>query len=266
MNEKSRVNLKTMAIIMASIVLVSSLILVYSTFRNHDMSLAEIEPDLDAAVNNCFKEIRKNVINDFVFLETVDANRNMLINEYDGYEMSVPNDWKLDNTNLEYVTNLYNDNFKLSIFKQEVDLTYDTTQNYINYSNYHIRHNYGTTVLLADEVRSIGPYRAQTLSWKRDEIPAINNDLNYYHESNVILDNKTVLTFLLKSNLSMIENYTKTVDDIISNMSFINQTAYPTPAGIIKDIPDITLNGQTLSFTIAYSAFSILLTTTTCEN
>jgi mannan endo-1,4-beta-mannosidase len=250
MNEKSRVNLKIMAIIMASVVLVASLILVYSTFRNQDISLTKIEPDLDAAVNNCFKEIRKDTESNFVFLETFDANRNKLINKYDGYEISVPNDWKLDNTNLECVTNLYNNNFKLSIFKQEVDLTYDTTQNYISYSNYHIRHNYGTTVLLTDEAKSIGPFSAQTVSWKRDEISAIDNDLDYYRESNIVLDDKTVLTFLLKSNQSMIENYIRIVDEIISNMLFINQTTYPTAAGIVKDIPDIELKGKTLSLTI----------------
>lgn len=250
MNKKSRPKLKTMTIIIVSVLLVASVILAYPAFRNHSVSLAEIESELDTAVNNCFTEIRKNTENDFVFLEKVDANTNMLINKYDGYKTHVPGDWKLDNTNFQYVTNLYNDDFKLSIFKEEVDRSYDDTQTYIRYSNYHVRQNYGTIVLLADEVKSNGPYLTQTISWKRDKITTTDNDKNYYYESNIVLDDKTVLTFLLKSNQSMIENYRQTVDETISNISFIDQTTYPTPQEIVKNIPDTVLNGKTLFFTI----------------
>ena len=56
--------------------------------------------------------------NNYVFLEKVDASTNALINTYDGYKTYVPSDWILDATNFQYVTILYNNDFKLSIFKE----------------------------------------------------------------------------------------------------------------------------------------------------
>ena len=251
MMEKSQPKLKIVAIIIVGVILgVASIVIAYSAFQNQGVSLAETKSELDTAVNNCFKEIRKNIVNDFVFLEKGDNNTNMLINKYDGYKTQVSSDWKLDNSNFQYVTNLYNNDFKLSIFKQEVDLSYDTTQIYINYSNYNIRQNYGTILLLADETKSIGPFSVQTISWKRDKISTIDNDMNYYYKSDIVLNDKTVLTLLLKSNQSMIENYRQTVDETISNISFINQTIHQSSQEIVKEIPDIMLSGKTLSFSI----------------
>jgi energy-coupling factor transporter ATP-binding protein EcfA2 len=122
----------------------------------------------------------------------VDNNTNILVNNYDGYTTSVPSDWQLDNTNFQYITTLYNDDFKLSIFKEEVDRSYDTPQTYIRYSNYYIRQNYGTISLLTDDVESIGSYSTQTLSWTRSRTLTISNDLNYYYESNLILNEKDI--------------------------------------------------------------------------
>lgn len=222
----------------------------YLIFQLQKPSLAKIKPELDYAVDNSFQEIRRNMVNDLVFLQQLDNDTNILINKYDGYIINVPNHWKIDNVNFQYVTNLYTDNFKLSIFKQEIDLSYDLTQRYIDYSNFRIRQEYGGISLIADEAKTIGPYNAQTLSWKRDKITTIINDLNYYYESNIILDNKTVLTLLAKSNQSSFSDYRQKIDQIMAKITFIDQTSYQTLQHINKNISDIVLNGRTVTFNI----------------
>lgn len=224
---------------------------VYSMFQLQKPSLAKIKPELDYAVNNnSFQEIRRNMVNDLVFLQQFDNDTNILVNKYDGYRINVPSHWRIDNANFQFVTNLYTDNFKLSIFKQEIDLSYDLTQRYIDYSNFRIRQEYGGITLIADEARIIGPYSAQTLSWKRDKITTIINDLNYYYESNIVLDNKTVLTLLAKSNQSNFSDYRQEIDQSMAKMTFIDPTTYQTSQQINKNSSDIVLNGRTTTFNI----------------
>jgi mannan endo-1,4-beta-mannosidase len=250
MNKKRRSELKNGAAALIVVVIFAAVLIpAYSALTNQ-ATLAEIKPELDAAVSSCFKTLRQTVESDLVYLEQSNPQAYFLINKYDGYKIEVPSDWKLDNTNLEYVTNLYNDNFKLSIFKEEVDLSYDSTQTYISYSNYRISQNYGTMVLLANETKSIGPYIAQTICWKRGKIAATENDLNHYYESNIVLDNKTILTFLLKSNEEMMKEYVQTAEETISRLQFIDQNRNQTASVFFKDIPAATLTGKTVTLRI----------------
>lgn len=250
MNKKRRSELKNGAAALIVVVIFAAVLIPAYLALTSQATLAEIKPELDAAVSSCFKTLRQTVESDLVYLEQSNPQAYFLINKYDGYKIEVPSDWKLDNTNLEYVTNLYNDNFKLSIFKEEVDLSYDSTQTYISYSNYRISQNYGTMVLLANETKSIGPYIAQTICWKRGKIAATENDLNHYYESNIVLDNKTILTFLLKSNEEMMKEYVQTAEETISRLQFIDQNRNQTASVFFKDIPAATLTGKTVTLRI----------------
>ena len=248
--EISQSKLKIVATTIAVVILVASIAVVCLVVQNQSAPLTQLGSDIDASVNTCLNQIRKTIDNKYVFLEKIDINTNALVNKYDGFQICVPHNWKLDNANFQYVTNLYNEHFKLSIFKQDIDLSYDTAQRYIDYSNFNIRHNYGTMVLIEEATKSLGQYFAQTISWKRDRISTVNVDLNYYYKSDIILNNKTVMTFLLKTSQSMIENYRQIVDEAISEMSLINQTNYRKPVEITKEIPDITMSGKTLRFEV----------------
>jgi mannan endo-1,4-beta-mannosidase len=215
------------------------------------LSLAQIKPKLDDALNSDpFQELRKNTFSDLVFLQMLDYNTNVLVNKYEGYTTKVPSGWKLDNTDFQFVTSLYNDDFKLGIFKQEIDLSYDNPRTYISYSNYQICEEYGTITLISNENKIVGPYKAQTLCWKRDKITAIAIDLNYYYESNVILDNNTVLTFLLKSNQDNIADYKEKADQVMADLTFISQTVTQTPPQVDKIVSDIKLKGRSMSVDI----------------
>ena len=247
MNYKTK--LKTLAAI-AMVAIFAVAINKPGIFLPNQVTLAEIKPELNLAVNNCFEEVRRSTNNELVYLQPNDSEMNLLVNKYDGYEVIVPCDWKLDNGNFQYVTNLYKYDFKLSIFKEEIDPSYDSTQTYIRYSSYHIRQNYGNIVFLKDDVSSIGPYTTQTISWKRAIISTVEDDLNFYYQSNIVIDNTTVLTFQLKSNSRMIENYTEMGDKVISSLVLIDETHRQNYPQILNEIPDILYKGKTLSLKI----------------
>jgi mannan endo-1,4-beta-mannosidase len=248
--KKHGLSLRNIGIIVTVVIFIISLIHMYFILPNRVISLEEIKPELDAAENNCFREIRQNMDSEFVYMDNIDDKANILINKYDGYKTLVPNDWKLDNTNFQYVTVLYNNNFKLSIFREEIDLSYDTTQTYIDYSNYYIRQNYGTIILLKDYIKYLGLFQTQIIAWKREKILTINDDLNYYYESNIILNDSVILTFLLKSNQNKIETYEILVEEAISNLQLINQTKQSPALGIPQNISEIKLDGEGLSLRI----------------
>ena len=247
-------------ILLKSIILVTALIL--SVFMaliiilsvappsQQIISLDEIKPELDETTSNCFQQIRKNFENNLVYLESVDKETNILVNKYDGYSLVVPRDWALDNVNYEQATILYNVDFKLSIFKQEIDRSYDDTANYIRYSFAKIRENHGQTTHLGDETKVLGIFQVETISWKRERITTVKNDLNFYYACNTVTDETTVLTFMLKSNQDSIEYYKGSIDDIISHMIFIDIDNAPVKEVPTKEIQDIVLTGERLSFEV----------------
>jgi mannan endo-1,4-beta-mannosidase len=214
------------------------------------ISLDEIKPELDEATNNCFQQIRKNLENNLVYLENADDESKFLINKFDGYSLAVPKDWNLDNVNFEQATILYNIDFKLSIFKQEIDESYDDPINYIQYSYAKIRENHREITHLGDEIRVLGIIQVETVSWKRVKITTIENDLNFYYAYNIITDETTVLTFMLKSNQDKIEYYKSLSDDVISNMIFIDVDNAPIKEIPAKENQNIVLTGERLSFEV----------------
>ena len=246
---RSKLELKTISLIIVTAIIVLSVHIDLS-LKNQINLTEEIKLHLNEGQSKCFEELRKNLENDFVYLEEINAENNILVNKYDNYKLQIPKNWKLDNTNFQYVTNLFNDSFKLSIFKEEVDPSYDSSQVYINYSNYNIRQNYGTISLLKEEKKNIGSFSAQTIAWKRDIITTIQNDLNFYYEMNIILDEITVLTFILKSNQEMIDHYIITIEKIVSQIEFINETIQFSPAEVLKEVTYIDFNGEARSVKI----------------
>jgi mannan endo-1,4-beta-mannosidase len=214
------------------------------------ISLDKIRTELDETTNNCFQQIRKNLENSLVYLETADSETNTLINKYDGYTLIVPRDWNLDNVNYEQATILYNEDFKLSIFKQEIDASYDNKENYIRYSFVKIRENHGQITHLGDETKVLGIFQVEAISWKRERITTVKNDLNFYYAYNIVTDETTVLTFILKSNQDNIEYYKGLLDGLISNIIFIDQNNAPIKEIPAKEIQDIVLTGEKLSFEV----------------
>jgi mannan endo-1,4-beta-mannosidase len=226
------------------------IILFVAPLSQEIISLDEIRPKLDEIINNCFQQVRKNLENNLVYLESGDKETNILINKYDGYSLIVPRDWALDNVNYEQATILYNVDFKLSIFKQEIDGSYDDTANYIRYSFARIRENHGQITHLGDETKVLGIFQVETISWKREKITTVKNDLNFYYAYNIVTDETTVLTFMLKSNQDNIEYYKDSIDDVLSDMIFIDVDNTPVKEIPTKEIQDIVLTGETLSFEV----------------
>jgi len=220
------------------------------TQTNQVITADSMKPELDQATNNCLEENRKNISNDLVFLENKDNNTNILFNKYEGYSIIIPKNWKLDNANYEHAVILYGQDFKLSIFKQKIDRSYDDTATYISYSHLKIRENHADISHLGDEIRVLGNFQVEAIFWNRKKITTIENDLNFYYSYNIILDENTVFTFILKSNQNSIGYYKNLSDRIIADM-----TLFYNHKGTIINIPekqiqDITIKGDRLTFQI----------------
>lgn len=214
------------------------------------LSLDEMKPILDQVTDGCLEDIRKNIHSDLVYLEEKDNHSNILINKYDGYSLTIPKDWQLDNVNFEQAVILYNEDFKMSIFKQKIDRSYDDFATYVRYSYQKVRENHANITYLDGEIRFLGNFEAETLFWNRKKITTIENDLNFYYSYNIIMDENTVFTFILKANQNCIEFYKNLSDEVISDMTFIPIHNFPIESIPEKEIQDITLTGERLTFEI----------------
>ncbi|MFW3146437.1 MAG: glycoside hydrolase family 26 protein [Thermoplasmatota archaeon] len=138
--------------------------------------------------------------NGVVTLKASVTGKNLLINNYDGYSIEIPPEWQMDDNEYEYVVHLRDDSMKLTIFKHGYNLTSVGINNYLSYSYVNVRKDYGPITHISDDIMVIGDIEFRTVTFTRDEISTIDNDMNFYRHYHHVNGNRSVFTFSMKTN------------------------------------------------------------------
>ena len=125
--------------------------------------------------------------------KTVTNDKNIYINEVDGYKFVVPDGYSIDESFLPYAVRFLSDDCIIEIYTEESE-TKDEILSYINYSNTSIASNEADY----NNVTQIERGGKTILSWKRDKLSKITKDKNHYLKID-IPKNKRVYTIIVKS-------------------------------------------------------------------
>lgn len=170
-------------------------------------------------------------------------------NEIDGYQVEVPDKWRLDASRAGVVVRLAAEERTaiIDIFAQP--LKNISADEYLNYSNLHITGKERGIEVLAQSLDLVRDQKAYQITWKRPKISARANDLNLYREIDLIYP-ETVYTFILKTDNEHLWLSSAVLDSIVQSF---NPLAAVKPAE--KKAPeikpgDIHLAGRTMNLTI----------------
>lgn len=131
-------------------------------------------------------------------------NKNIYINEVDGYKFVAPDGYSLDEVFLPYTVRFLSNDCIIEIYTEECE-TKDKTSSYINYTNAAItsnKHDYYN-------VKQFEYMGKTILTWSRKKLSRIQNDKNYYIKID-IPRKKMVYTIFVKSQ-QKIKDYEKYV-------------------------------------------------------
>jgi mannan endo-1,4-beta-mannosidase len=239
-------------IVVCEIVLMGGIYLLVSQgpSTEREVVLKDILYRLDEATNEALDRLESTDATYLVRIESLDGGGHLLVNEFDGYRAPIPTGWMLDDGNFEHATILYDDDLKLSVFRQDIDQSYDTVDRYINYSLVNVRQDYGPVHDHSDEEIIVGSYKVRTTTWTRDPLLPVKEDKDHYFLANVITDERSVFTFLLKSGQDAIGAHARSVEEMIEGMVLTERTGGPEREIPEADVQDILMEGDDLSLTI----------------
>ncbi len=138
---------------------------------------------------------------EFYDIEILDENLKNFINHVDGYSLTIPIFFEVDMRSNEVRTLLYDENIQLEIYKEELKNNV-TPEAYISYSN-QFKNTADFHHITREQWIKVQGYPTYVLQWDRKKSEKITNDKNYYASFDLIYDNKTVFTFLIKSTKSL---------------------------------------------------------------
>ena len=180
---------------------------IYSLFLEENVNKVQNSlntTDLSGMINDRMRSYSSGVVGENetveVTLEPVDPMTALLINEFDGYSIQVPSAWDLDVKEYRYVVHLRNASMKLTIFKHGIDLSHEKVSSYIRYSNDKIKNDYGPMTYVSDETKMIGGKEFTVVTYDREPIITIDNDMPRYRQYHHVHDNSSVFTFIVKTN------------------------------------------------------------------
>ncbi len=239
-------------IVVCEIVLIGGIyLLVYQGPSNErEVILEDILFRLDEATNDALDRIGSIDATHLVRIEPLDEAGQLLVNEFDGYRAPIPAGWILDDRNYEHATILYNDDLKLSVFRQDIDQSYDTVDRYINYSLVNVRQDYGPVHDHSDEERIVGSYRVRTTTWVRDPLLPVRGDLDHYLLANIIMDEGSVFTFLLKSGQDTFSAHARSVEEMIGGLVLTDRVGSDGGEPPEAEVQEIVMEGRDLALTI----------------
>lgn len=173
----------------------------------------------------------------------------MYANDIDGYQIVVPDKWKLDAGRAGTVVSLSaNDRLAfINIFAQP--LKNISANEYLNYSNLHITGQEQGIEVLAQSQEPVNNQPAYQITWQRPKISARANDLNVYREIDLIYPG-IVYTFILKTDAWHFWQSSSVMDGIVQSFEPRPQLR-PAEKKAPEPAPqDIHLSGQTVELTI----------------
>lgn len=168
-----------------------------------------------------------------------------LVNDFDGVRFNYPGSWQQEIIP-GVATILSRDGYaKLTVLAQPLDKA--GAEEYIFYSNRSLEEGWGGIRLQAQKQLTLKGYQAWQFDWTRQQLAP--DDLNCYREYH-LLDNKTVYTFMLKSNEANFAAAAAELDDIIHSFETFPATrTLIFPAAPLQQ-RQVQLEGQSYRLTI----------------
>lgn len=166
-----------------------------------------------------------------------------------GISVEIPAGFKVDESHHNIFTLFYReDGTKIHIYNQ--DVSKDGVESYINYSNKQIQEGKGTVSLTQKNIRTLPNKRkAYEFSYMRPYLTNIQNDQNYYYESNVVFKNeKRVVTIWAKTTEAHKDEIKQAVDKMAQNIILIPEIKNTYSPGIASK--DVNIKGKDISITI----------------
>ncbi len=176
--------------------------------------------------------------------DTVTAYQNTV----DGFSISLPGDWIVDDSLKGTMTRLTAPDQKavIKIFNQPLNGI--SASDYIQYGNKKIlQEQYGVRVL-AQNNTSVNGIKAYRLMWERPKLSNVLDDLNLYREIDLIYADR-VYTLILKTDAGGFGRYNPVFDQIL--WSFQPVAAIPQDQSSVNPVvDDIQLKGKTMQVDI----------------
>jgi Beta-mannanase len=169
-------------------------------------------------------------------------------NTTDGFNISLPGDWTIDDSLKGTVTRLTAPDQKAVVRIYNQPLNGISDSDYIQYSNQKILgQQYGMKVL-AQNNNNVNGIKAYRLMWERPKLNNVKNDLNLYREVDLIYADR-VYTLILKTDAEDFERCNQAFDQILWSFQPV-RTVYeyqPVPTPVVDDI---RLQGKTMQVDI----------------
>lgn len=186
-----------------------------------------------------------------VSIEMVDSMTNLLANDFDGYSLKIPSDWDLDDKDYRSVVHLRTDSMKLTVFRQGINLSFERISSYLSYSNANIRKNYGPITHISDEVKTIGGKKFDIVTYDRDPITTIVNDMFRYRQYLHTDESGSVFTFIVKTNDSSWNSVIDQVESSLGTFQFWQVEMTPDISPVPeREVHGIKLSGDRTTLTI----------------
>ncbi|MEA3559644.1 MAG: glycosyl hydrolase [Candidatus Thermoplasmatota archaeon] len=175
----------------------------------------------------------------------LDSSSRLLVNNYDGYSLEVPSRWFLDDKEFGYVLHLRDGSTKITLFKHGLNLSFERVSNYIWYSNDNIRKDYGPITRISDHTEIIGDREFTVVTYERDPITTIEDDMTQYRQYHFNYGNMSVFSFILKTNSTNWDSVIDQLEDSLSTLQIwdvdYQEDVSPVPQ---KSIDEVLLEGD----------------------
>jgi len=161
-------------------------------------------------------------------------------NENMGFEIKILEDMEVDNYLEGIVTEIENNDIKLSIFYDDFTNDLNNYDSYVNYANKFLNDTLNHT-LIEEKITEIDNKYTHFLAYKRKKLSRLENDKNYYCSAEIKVTNDKVYTVLAKTNN---EDLTQ-VKSILNSFRVISEPKdIQIPDGYFKNI-ELKQNDET---------------------
>lgn len=230
----------TAAIVVAAILIAASLFFVLRD--GGDDPVEDEDPTISIdVVNSEMKKYSTGLIghrtSGHLILSLINETHHKINNTIDGYSIVLPKAWDIDDKDIEFAVHFRDEGLKLSIMRQVLNTSFERSVNYLGYSYDNIRKDYGPIDHKQDETVSFGNRTFESISFQRERIDTIDEDLDHYTHFHHVVDEGIIFSFLLKTIHSQKDNTRDIVEEALSSFDFwdvelYEETTDPPPTSI----------------------------------